>query len=445
MRDLGDLMWAAADERANQLGDLTPEPAELSALRGRVRRGRTMRHLREAAVALPVVVAVVAAGWFGIDRMLGEPIPPAVSPEPVQPSPRPTPEPVQEPMPELGPMIEEDGLPPYHEMPEGLPAQAGPGWVVTSYEPRRYDAGEDLYVSGPTGVFLVDPTGIRYLVARYEPGAVIRPLEWQADEPRVRVIVDVVTAGFVGERPEQDLMGAWLDLTTGEFSPADVGDVRVPVAPSPPTSPNGDAVMGVDADQGFGVEYLLTLVDGARSRFSYVGTPGYCSPVGWLDADRFLALCLDTDRPYGDGYEGSLRESGPVLYAVAAMTGQAELVRSIGPDDPLPEPLSGAWVADDVVAFASIEDNPYGCWTGVDVWDGSSLEPVAVPMDRGENFFRVTAVDGVLYVTSVPGCSGDVAPEVLTSHDRGTGAMVVLAPEPVGVWMAGMAGWVIAR
>lgn len=445
MRDLGDLMWAAAHERANQFGDLTPEPAELSALRSRVRRGRTMRHLREAAVALPVVVAVVAAGWFGIDRMLADPIAPAVSPEPVQPMPEPTEDPQDGLGAELGPLIEEDGLPPYHEMPDGLLARTGPGWVLTSYEPRRYDEAQDLYVSGPTGVFLVDPAGTSYLVSRYDQRAVIRPVQWQAGEQRVQVIVDTVTAGYADERPEQDLMGAWLDLTTGEFSPADVDDVRVPIPRSMPTSPNGDTIAGVETDQGFGTEYLLTLADGARSRLTYVGTPGYCSPVGWLDADRFLALCLDSDRPFGDDGAQSLRESGPALYAVDAMSGSAELVRSIGPDDPLPEPQSGAWVADGVVALVSTEGTPYGCATGVSVWDGSSAEPLAVPTGRGENYFRVAADDGVIYVTSAPGCSGEGAPEVLTAHDRFTGAVVTLAPEPVGVWMAGMAGWVIAR
>lgn len=452
-RDIGDLMWRATGARAADLEGLAPAEVDLAALRGRVRRGRRVRHAREVAVALPVVAAVAAAGWFGIDR-LTEPAPPAITPTPVVPAPDPTPSPGPDEL-VLGDPIDRPGLPTYYEMPDGLLAQTGPGWLVTSHQPSSTSGPGGTYVSEAYAVFLVAPDGTHYLVAEYEHTANLFPVAWEAGATRVAVVVDTATAGLADERPEQDLMPGWLDLRTGRITERDGTEATWPPTNEPPlpVSPSGRKVGGVE----FSDFFTLWAVDGTGTQLAYQ-VPGTCAPIGWLDDQAFLALCVDAAEGELDPswLTERIRSADPRLVRVSVAAGEAtsSVLRRIEPGDPLPEPGGGVWVRDGVVAFPSLGETFEGeavqgfrlpCWTGVDAWDGRELVSVQRPVGPGPEYVKdLRSAGGAVYVEAAPGCRSAVD-FALTGHEVGTGSTVVLAPAPGGEWTQGLVAWAVAE
>jgi hypothetical protein len=345
----------------------------------------------------------------------------------------------------LGDPITEPGLPTYYAMPDGLIERTGRGWVVTVDRPMRAGIDDPGDGSGremlPSVMFVVAPDGTHFLVGRFEADANVYPVAWTAGSPTVDVIVDTLTAGYLAERPEQDLMPATYDMRTGTFTERD-GDAVWPPDTSlaVPRSPSGRGI-SVEYDDGF----TLWAQDGSSTRLAY-GVPGkVCAPVGWLGDDAFLALCVD-EPMLSDGRidEGATeREYGPVLAQVdldgTRLGGVTEL-RNLAAGDPLPGVGDGVLVRDGVVAFPSEEGGPYGCWTGADLWTGEGFKALQRP-EHGENSFAVTARDGIVYVEAWPGCSGDAAPATLTAHDLTAGTTQVMEPAPDD-WWAGEPGWV---
>ncbi len=455
-RDLGDLMWGAVSERSRSLDGLAPAAPDLVRLHSRVRRGRAVRHVRDAAVAVPVVAAVAAAGWFGIDR-LTEPTPPPATQEPVVPSPDPTEDATDDTTEELvlGDPITEPGLPPYYEMPDGLLERTGPGWVVTANRPERYDGGDgdDEYETLSSALFLVAPDGTHFLAGTFDADADVYPVAWTAGSPTVDVVVDTLTAGFMDQRPEQDLMAATYDIRTRAFTERE-GDATWPPDTSldVPLSPSGRGIGGVGFDE------MFTLWDqgGSGMQLAYGVSGKVCGPVGWLGEESFLAMCVDASVQTDGGMDigRTLREYAPVLVRVdlagADVAGVTEL-QAIGADEPLPVLGAGVLVRDGVVAFPSDEGSPYGCFTGADAWTGDGFQALQRP-EGAENVFVVRASGGVAYVEASPGCSGDGGPATLTAHDLATGTSQLLEPapsdwrsgEPGWVWQ-GLVGWVVAE
>lgn len=445
MRDLGDLMWSAVDDRARTLDGLVPDAAELGDLRARVRRGRTVRRVREAAVALPVVAAVAAAGWFGLGRLTDAPPVPPATPDVVEPSPDqvPTPEPDDELV--LGDPITEPGLPPYHAMPEGLLDRVGPGWVVASAAPRS------AWDQPPTSetVFLVSPEGVRFAALRFDlPAGEERwvehvPVQW--DGGRQVVVATVENwrdeyGNVVSEARDTVL----LDLETGETSG--------PVTVEPPddgwgylTSPTGRLVVGRAHDTAFTLD--PTTPDDRLVEYGVAGR--VCSALGWYDAESLLAHCVDAAAVDVDGYVADLAgvEGGLHRVWVDSSTPPVELQALDPVAGPWPFGFSGTWVRDGVVAFPSA-DGPtaYACYGGVDVWRDGRLERLQGPGERGDNAFRVQAAEGRVYVEAAPACSGDAQPSSITAHDLDAGTATVLWPVvdgPLGVSLP--AGWAVAR
>lgn len=451
-RDLGDLMWGAVSERSRSLDGLAPTGGDLVRLQSRVRRGRTMRHVRDAALAVPVAAVVVAGGWFGLDRLTEPTPPPPATQEPVVPAPEATEDPTDDLV--LGDPITEPGLPPYYELPDGLLERTGPGWVVTSDSPVRGDLDADEVVRDPLAVamFLVAPDGTHFLVGRFDADANVYPVAWTPGSPTVDVIVDTLTAGLMEERPEQDLMAATYDLRTRAFTERE-GDALWPpdTSTAVPRSPSG---------RGVSIElagtFTLWAEDGSGTVLDYGVAGKVCSPVGWLGDDGFLALCVDeaaqTDGRIDVG--ATLRDYAPVLVQVdldgARMGGVTEL-QAIGADDPLPVPGAGVLVRDGVVAFPSDEGSPYGCFTGADAWTGAGFQTLQRP-EGGENTFVVRASGGVVYVEASAGCLGEGGAATLTAHDLTAGTAQLLEPapadwregEPGGVTQ-GMVAWVVAE
>lgn len=450
-RDLGDLMWGAVSERSRSLDGLAPAGSDLVRLYTRVRRGRTMRHVRDAAVAVPVAAAVVAGGWLGIDRMTQPTPPPPATQVPVDPTPDATQETTDEPV--LGDPITEPGLPAYYEMPDGLLDRTGPGWVVTSDSPVRGDLDADEVVRDPLGVamFLVAPDGTHFLVGRFDADANVYPVAWTPGSPTVDVIVDTLTAGFMEQRPEQDLMAATYDLRTRAFTEREGDALWPPETSTDVRSPSGRGV-GVELDEVF----TLRAEDGSGTVLNYGVAGKVCAPVGWLDDASFLALCVDaaaqTDGRIDVG--ATLREYAPALVQVdldGAQVGGVTELRVIGADDPMPSIGDGVTVRDGVVAFRSHEGSPYGCFTGAYAWTGDGFQALQRP-EGGENIFVVRASGGVVYVEASAGCLGEGGAATLTAHDLTSGTAQLLEPapadwregEPGGVTQ-GMVAWVVAE
>lgn len=452
-RDLGDLMWGAVSERSRSLDGLAPAGADLVRLHARVRRGRTVRHVRDAAVAVPVAAAVVAGGWLGIDRMTQPTPPPPATQGPVDPTPDATEDTTDELV--LGDPITEPGLPPYYEMPDGLLDRTGPGWVVTSDSPVRGDpdAGEVVREALGVAMFLVAPDGTHFLVGKFDADANVFPVAWSPGSPTVDVIVDTLTAGYLEERPEQDLMTATYDLRTRAFTERQGGDALWPPDTSMdvPRSPSGRGV-SVELDEGF----TLWAEDGSGTALDYGVAGKVCAPVGWLDDASFLALCVDEAVQTDGGIDvgATLREYAPVLVRVdldGTRVGGVTELRTIGADDPMPSVGDGVLVRDGVVAFPSHDGSPYGCFTGAYLWTGDGFQALQRP-EGGENVFVVRAAGGVAYVEASSGCLGEGGAATLTAHDLTTGTAQLLEPLPAD-WGAGepgrvtqgMVAWVVAE
>ena len=203
--------------------------------------------------------------------------------------------------------------------------------------------------------------------------------------------------------------------------------------------PDGD---GYVSSGRFRVTSYYAYVDaaGARPAITYGVEGRECSPVGWSDRQTFLALCMRDD------YALRLdeRQFDPALYAVTAATGAAELVRAIGPDDPLPALGSGTWVRDGVVAFvSSLGDDVIECGdTGVRLWDGSGFRTVVESTDRAGGVLQVRGIAGTLYVQA-RSCAGGSGTTV-TTYDA-EGHPVVLIPEQDDAEDLSLDDWIVAE
>lgn len=443
-RDLGDLMWGAVSERSQSLDGLTPAAPDLVRLRTRVRRGRTMRHVRDAAVAVPVVAAVAAAGWFGVDR-LSQPTPPApATQEPVVPTPDATDDAA------YGDLVTEPGLPSYYAMPDGLIEQTGPGWVVTVHRPMRDNLSADgEFEMLDTAMFLVRPDGTHFLVAKFEPDARVFPVSWTAGSTSVDVIADTVTAGHAEERPDQEFMAATFDLTAHTFVER-AGDTAWPPEELP-ESPSGRVLLGKE----YADTFTVTAEDGSDAELSYGVAGKDCGPVGWLDDDSFVALCVDDAMALGGGSSEGLfeRDFQPALFEIGLDGNRvvgATQVRALGADDPLPLIGTGVQVRDGAVAFSS-GGSPDGCETGVDVWADGELRPVQRPEDQ-EDGYDVATVGGKVYVAASVGCGGEPLPTTLTAHDLAAGTSLLLETAPAdwrqgepGRLLSGLSAWTVGE
>lgn len=450
-RDLGDLMWGAVHERSEALDGLVPEAADRVRLHSRVVRGRTVRHVREAALAVPVVAAVVAAGWFGVDSMTRS-TPPAETPEPAVTTPAPTPT-REEDSDELvlGDPIDEPGVPVYYAMPDGLLDHVEPGWVLASYAPREVGDAPAFEL-----VFAIAPDGTRFAVARLEvavretadgPSWVEHvPAQWDGGgTAALREVTHTVRSD--GESADEGgLVG--LDLAAGVIGGAvTVDDTPDDAWGRPPAdafgrmySPEGRVVLGADLAESYTLD-----PDTDASRSVDYGVQGrVCSPIGWLDASSMLAVCVDDAGMEIDGFGGNPRDFDPMMYRVFVDGGAPEVFGPVRPADPWPESF-GVWLRDGVVAFSTVETPSFGCWTGAGAWVDGEIVQIEAPTERGEDVFEVSGFDGVAHVLAANGCSSEEQGASLTAHDLRAGTSTVLVPVPAGGWQRTLTGWVVAH
>lgn len=436
--DIGKAMWGAVDAETKALDGLAPADDDLARLRGRVRRGRTVRHVREVAVALPVVAALVAAGWFGLDRLTGT-APPVTTPEPVEPTPSPTPTPEEDDV-VLGAPIDEPDVPTYYAMPDGLLDTVGAGWVLATYAPRV--VVDDVSPPSVELVFLVSPEGTRFLVARLDPG--VTPdggsvewtehelLSWQAGE-LVATLREVDHSDGDDWR-EEPVALQQLDLVTGQISSASGEPDWVDSGLSP------DGTMTLTLPEGGDGTVVERVSDGATVAGLPLDSPaGWCEVMTWWTADSLLAACVDENPDTGD-HIGPLVPLNPRLVVLPLDdlgSGAGTTLRALAAGDPWPVAWKSTYVSENVVAWEGTElavdiDLSGSCPTGVYLQSGERIERLpASSDDRVElNLYEPRAVGGQVYVDATGGCSGDMRPNILTRYDVATGTTTELVPPP---------------
>jgi hypothetical protein len=286
-----------------------------------VRRRRIARHSVETVSG---VAAVGVLAWAATtlphvrhDPPPAVPTPTTTTPGPSVPpaSPVPTPAPTPAPTP-----VVEPGRPPYLPAPDGLLAETGPGWVLSTYQDR--DTEENPV--GAQDVFLTSPRAATYRVLRLDPtvpDVVVQ--SWSAGSSQAVVVVD-------------DEGGHWrgtLDLTTGEvvrgtlrgsgalrllgtradgtelwgassdeqevWSHASDGTEHLLASTDAElgaVDPSGQRVLTLP-EAGGGAENTVAVLDLSSGRTtSLVASPSTttaCHPDGWLDAANVVAHCVE--------------------------------------------------------------------------------------------------------------------------------------------------------
>lgn len=397
MRELSDVMNEALEARTRGLDGIASADTVMGTVRARVRRRRTVRHVTQAAVAVPVVAGLVLGGWW--IQADHDPSPPVTTPTPsVTSSPTPTAEPTPTATPTestqptvgaLGDLVVEPGYPPYYELPDGMLDEAGPGWVLATVVPRS----EGTPIQTEERLFLVRPDGTRMLLhvlptgleddgerARWTQHQVI---EWDPSAGTALLLElscletyagpDVATEGSGGCGPS---VASQMDLRTGELEPVfeapeAATDLVGPIAedrwlwlPYPEgmnpfihvSGPDGDrAIETAGATSGFAsvspdgrlvvtgypngnVDLSLAVTDLDTGRGVGVipvsGPHGACRTLGWWDDDRVLADCRQVR---ADGTPGQIATLVTFDMAqVAAGDGEGDVLRTLGAGDAVP-------------------------------------------------------------------------------------------------------------
>ncbi|WP_149204620.1 YncE family protein [Actinotalea subterranea] len=502
-RELSDVMAEAVAARERALTGLNPAPEAVAGMRARVRRRRGVRRGLQALAVVPVVgAAVLAAALIGHDPA---PVPPVHtdSPTPTQePTPTPTSSPSSTPTPsapELGAPVLEPGLPPFHEAPEGILDEAGPGWFLVTWQTHRFD--EASFPASDTSVLLVDPAGTRYrlltLPSAPSPTATGDPspvqhevVDWEAGAStavmRVREGGSSIGGPFVT-----------LDLLTGEMQPVDAGPDRVwfeeleivattadgtrlwrgvsqestvltvtrgeqvqqidtgvtghVVEPSP----DGSLVWvggGINAD-----EAVVDLASGSVVARLPAGetASGWCEVSGWWADDTVLQTCTDNELLSDEGIWSEPESVRLVTADVAQLvSGTSTPIRTLSSADVAPFGWDSANVGEGVVAVAgaaveqvgSPEICPVGGWL-IDA-DGARLIDVGHPGGAAPAQVEFGTTPGRLVIWSSLSCHEAVGPDRLVAYDVATGALIDLAGSPHaddGGYSGGPVSWVAGR
>lgn len=499
-RELSDVMAEAVAARERALTGLTPAAAAMDGMRSRVRRRRGVRHGLQALAVVPVVGAVVfAASLAGQDPAPVPPVQtesPAPTPEPTttsEPTPVPTPS-----APELGAPVLEPGLPPFHEAPDGILDEAGPGWFLVTWQTYQLDG--EAYAPSDTSVLLVDPVGTRYRlltlpVERPPAGSggwwtrhVVVDWEAGASTAVVRVPEDPIAIGG---------SFATLDLLSGALQPVSTGPDRVwfdelEIAASTPDgtrlwrSPTDDSTL-LTVTRGEQVRQIDTgvivravepspdgslvwvgggwLDDGAvvdLGTGSVVAVlplgetaSGWCQFAGWWAADAVLQTCSDTELFSEDGTSFAPETVRLVTADVAQLaSGTSTPIRTLSSDDVAPFGWDSANVGDGVVAVGGAAAEQLGspdvCPEGAWLIDASGARQIDVghPGDAAYSQVEFGRTPGHLVVLSSPSCHEAVGPDRLVAYDVASATVIDLAGSPHGddgTYFGGPVSWVAGR
>jgi hypothetical protein len=500
-RELSDVMAEAVAARERALTGLTPAPQVLDGMRSRVRRRRGVRHGLQALAVVPVVGAVVlAASLAGQDPAPVPPVQtesPAPTPEPTTTS-EPTPDPTPS-APELGAPVLEPGLPPFHEAPDGILDEAGPGWFLVTWQTSRFDGAD--FVPSDTSVLLVDPGGVRYRLLTIP--LALSPTVTGGQFPVQHEVVDweagASTAVMRVREGGSSIGGSFvtLDLLSGDVQPVDTGPDRVwfeeleiaastadgtrlwrggsddstvltvtrgeqvrqidtgVVVHAVEPSPDGSLVWvggGTNADGA-----VVDLASGSVVAQLPAGetASGWCVVSGWWTGDAVLQTCSDTELL---SEEGVWFEPEAVRLVTADLEqlagGTSTPLRSLASDDVAPFGWDSANVGDGVVAVggavAEQFGSPYVCPEGAWLVDAKGARQIDVghPGGAAPAQAEFGRTPGHLVIWSSLSCHEAVGPDRLVAYDVATGTVVDLAGSPHaddGTYFGGPVSWVAGR
>lgn len=428
--------------------------------RGRESSGQA-RRVGPVGLTVGAVVVVVAlcVVWWLVGGRGEEPVAdPTRTPAEATSTPTPTSEELP-PALELGPPIDEPGVPTYFAMPDGALDLAEPGWVLATYlvRPQPFTVAPPEH-SSDEFVFLVRPDGTRLLAVRIpEPADLGQAgttwtehelVSWEAGATTavVREVVHTVSAD-VGSESITPGAVVTLDLLTGDVT---AGAAEPPVALGVPNA-RGDLWLTADGAVVDGTGTSLGAIDGPTAS-------GWCRAVQWWTADSVLAACVDED-PFET--ETPHLQLDPRLVTIDVpdlATGDGTVLRPVAPGEPWPWDFGVAPVADGVVVaqgtvFGPGEGLGASCPTGVYLIDarGAQRLPSSDDAEVDLNLYTPAVVDGTVYVSATGGCSGDARPSVLTSYDVATGTSTELVGAPPRgdaaeyPWLQGLTSYTVAR
>lgn len=503
-RELSDVMAEAVAARERALTGLTPAAGVMDGMRSRVRRRRGVRHGLQALAVVPVVGAVVlAASLAGHDPAPVPPVQtesPAPTPEPTTTS-EPTPAPTSTPSaPELGAPVLEPGFPPFHEAPDGILEQAGPGWILVTWQTHQFDGAN--YPASDTSVLLVDPAGTRYRLLTLP--LVLSPTPTGGQFPVQHEVVDweagVSTAVMRVREGGSSIGGSFitLDLLSGDMQPVDTGPDRVwfeelEIAASTVdgtrlwrggsddstvlTVTRGEQVRQIDTGVmvhavepspdgslvwvGGGTNADGAVVDlGSGSVVAQLPAgetaSGWCEVSGWWTEDAVLQTCSDTELLSEEGIWFEPEAVRLVTADVAQLvSGTSTPIRTLSSDDVAPFGWDSANVGDGVVAVgaagAELLGSPYVCPDGGWLVDANGARQIDVghPGGAAPSQVEFGRTPGRLVIWSSPSCHEAVGPDRLVAYDVASGTVVDLAGSPHAddgtTYFGGPMSWVAGR
>ena len=238
--------------------------------------------------------------------------------------------------------------------------QAGPGWVLAEYWAGR-TTSQGRPKSAPIDVYLISPSGRRYLIHHWAPTRVAVPLQdWSGDKTRalifnarsggyqqlslatgrilsMRAPKSVILSGYTKPRGQQ-LYGFLQSNSSQRLSLvrlyqngslAKILATNLPGINAAAESPDGTLI--ATASPHGGLELISNR--GGVVRQLPIARTSECVPVRWWDARAVLASCV--------GNRGTAGQ----LWVVPAQGSRPRLLAQLnGPYRILP-PLSGAWQA----------------------------------------------------------------------------------------------------
>lgn len=411
-----------------------PDDLELARLLRDVRRQRTGRGVRHAAVAAVAVAVVSTAGWFGL-RGVPDAIP-AHTPTPTPPTTSPTPSPERDRTP-----VDRAGMPTMWSLDDAVLADVGPGWTLATYGPA-----DSLSSDAPDQVVLASPDGRLFHVPDAAAGPDRSVVSWDGGATAVvatadgRASLDLRTGATTpdprglpdGVHPTGRAAGAelWQSTDGAAWVVPDGGEARRVPGPGGIGHLSPDATRGlVTADDG-----RVLVADLATGATLPVGDPLLrCHALGWADAATVALLCSDpTDADTGGFFPYLLADpaSRPRYVLAPAAGAGVPQVREIGPGELVPGqvlPLGGGGV---VVAGTPLADDVIACTTTVEVRTGDTVTPLTTP--ERLPWATVTAAEGdVVHVLRYDGCGAEGGgPSELVVVDTGTGVSTVLPGGP---------------
>lgn len=217
MTDLGELLGSVEDHLEVAQRGSVPSAASIGALRDRVRRRRTLRHVRDGAVGGTATVVVAALAWWGLDD--GGRTAPAPATTPTASAPTASAAPAPTSAPGAGERVVATPLP----VPADALTSTDTGWLLASTTYYRDGLPDDaVFQDGDirSTVDLVSPAGQRTPLLEPAPRTTLAVHAWRAG---------TTTAVASAAGPDEDVVSGLLDLRTGVLTPLDVPWDRQPL------------------------------------------------------------------------------------------------------------------------------------------------------------------------------------------------------------------------